>query len=284
MFSRPLTPGPHASSVPDASGGTSTPDVIAQLYRHGIAGLPRALPRTWGEQALVDFTALYAEVSSYEGGTVSRGPNRRYFAFHPEHLTGFLDLVAHPAVHAISETVLGPDYEFVEVAFDVPFPGSKNQPWHRDFPMPEETRDGRLSSLAFNVTTVDVTPEMGPFEVAPGTQFDDGDSWPHGMFPEKTERYESLAQQRCPQLGDMSVRTGLTLHRGTANRSDMARPVLILGVVSRGVPSDGLGVINVTRGFYSRLPEPVRSHLRCRVVDRLEPIKQAHTIEGLVMG
>jgi hypothetical protein len=28
----------------------------------------------------------------------------------------------------------------------------------------------------------------------------------------------------------------------------------------------------------------VRRHLTCRVVDVLEPIQQAHTIEGLVMG
>jgi hypothetical protein len=28
----------------------------------------------------------------------------------------------------------------------------------------------------------------------------------------------------------------------------------------------------------------VRQHLTCRVVNRLEPIVQAHTIEGLVMG
>jgi hypothetical protein len=28
----------------------------------------------------------------------------------------------------------------------------------------------------------------------------------------------------------------------------------------------------------------VKRHLACRVVDRLEPIVQGHTIEGLMMG
>jgi hypothetical protein len=53
--------------------------------------------------------------------------------------------------------------------FDVlPLPGAVHQPWHRDFPMPEETRrEGRLSSLAYNVTTVDVSPEMGPMGLRP---------------------------------------------------------------------------------------------------------------------
>jgi ectoine hydroxylase-related dioxygenase (phytanoyl-CoA dioxygenase family) len=73
------------------------------------------------------------------------------------------------------EAVLGPDYEIVEIGFDTPFQGAKNQPWHRDFPSPPETyRDRRITSLAFNLTGVDVTQDMGPFEVAPGTQWDDG--------------------------------------------------------------------------------------------------------------
>jgi hypothetical protein len=40
----------------------------------------------------------------------------------------------------------------------------------------------------------------------------------------------------------------------------------------------------VTRRFHDQLPQEVRPHLPCRVVDRLEPIEQKHTIEGLVMG
>jgi hypothetical protein len=40
----------------------------------------------------------------------------------------------------------------------------------------------------------------------------------------------------------------------------------------------------VTRGYWERLPQRVRDHLRCPVVDELTPITQKHTIEGLVMG
>jgi hypothetical protein len=42
--------------------------------------------------------------------------------------------------------------------------------------------------------------------------------------------------------------------------------------------------LQFTREFYARLPEALRAHLTCRVVDRLEPIVQAHSIEGLMMG
>ena len=40
----------------------------------------------------------------------------------------------------------------------------------------------------------------------------------------------------------------------------------------------------VTRDYYAALPERVRKHLACPVVDELTPISQKHTIEGLVMG
>jgi ectoine hydroxylase-related dioxygenase (phytanoyl-CoA dioxygenase family) len=183
--------------------------------------------------------------------------------------------------------VLGPGYVFVEIGFDVPNPGSLDQPWHRDFAAPPETVTGRrLSSLAFNLTTVDVEPDMGPFEIAPGTQWDDGGPFDHGMFPprELYGRYEARAERKLPQMGDVSVRTALTLHRGTANTSDTARPVLVLGVeaadATKAIPHD----LQMTRTFHDTLPEAVRPHLSCRLVDELEPIVQGHTIEGLVMG
>jgi ectoine hydroxylase-related dioxygenase (phytanoyl-CoA dioxygenase family) len=175
----------------------------------------------------------------------------------------------------------------VEIGFDVPNPGAMKQPWHRDFAAPPETVGGRrISSLAFNVTTVDVTPEMGPFEIAPGTQWDDGSEFDHGMFPPKSffPRYDERAERKLPQIGDIAVRTALTIHRGTANRSETARPVLVLGVeaadATKAIPHD----LQLTRAYYDSLPESLRRHLSCRLVDRLEPVVQGHSIEGLVMG
>jgi aspartate carbamoyltransferase regulatory subunit len=42
--------------------------------------------------------------------------------------------------------------------------------------------------------------------------------------------------------------------------------------------------LQISRAYHDSLPEAVRRHLSCRVVDRLETIVQAHTIEGLTMG
>jgi ectoine hydroxylase-related dioxygenase (phytanoyl-CoA dioxygenase family) len=162
-----------------------------------------------------------------------------------------------------------------------------NQPWHRDFPSPRRRWSaGASTRSAFNVTCVDVFEDMGPFEIAPGTQWDAPEDFQHGMFPPKSlyPRYEERVQQKMPKMGDISVRSALTIHRGTANRSDKSRPVLVLGVDAPDARNAERHDLQFTREYYDRLPEHLKRHLTCRVVDKLEPIVQAHTIEGLVMG
>jgi len=195
--------------------------------------------------------------------------------------------VTHPWVVGVCTQVLGPDYEIVELGFDIPFAGAVNQPWHRDFPMPPVTREQRrLNSLAFNLTGVDTTDDMGPFEIAPGTQFDDSPEFGHDMFPPRThyDRYNHLAVRKYPQRGDISARSALTIHRGTANKSAKSRPVLVLGVDAPDATNGDKHAMAVTRGYWESLPPLVKDHLHCPVVDELTPITQKHTIEGLVMG
>lgn len=259
---------------------------VGTLQRDGIVGHKGAFDPGWVAALREDVDAAFAAALDRPGGTVGRGPHRYYSELHPEQLRGFVDLVTHPWVAGICATVLGPDYEIVEVGFDVPLPGAIAQPWHRDFPS-AQGRDGhRLTSLAFNVTLVDTVPEMGPFEIAPGTQWDDGPEFEHGMFPPRSGygRYEERATRKLPQVGDISARSALTVHRGTANVSDRARPVLVLGVDAPGAGNSAHHDLAVTRGYAAALPAEVRRHLRCPVVDELAPIVQKHTIEGLVMG
>jgi Phytanoyl-CoA dioxygenase (PhyH) len=262
-------------------------EVARSLYTEGIAALKGAFSREWVADVRADMEAAFDEAIARPGGAVGRGPKRYYVEIHPEQLRGFVDLVTHPWVTAVSEAVLGPDFEIVEIGFDIPFPGAVDQPWHRDFPSPRDTYEGgRLTSLAFNLTGVDTVAEMGPFEIAVGTQWEEGAGWDHRMFPPQEEwpRYAGLAQQKLPQMGDLSVRSALTIHRGTANVSTQSRPVLVLGVDAPGAGHAELHDMTITRGFADALPEQARRHLTCRVVEELEPIEQLHTIEGLVMG
>jgi len=264
-----------------------TAALMGGLYGDGIIALKGAFAPEWADAVGADIEPLFAEAIAQPGGAVGRGPKRYYVEIHPERIRGFGELATHPWVAAVCEAVLGADYQIVEIGFDIPFPGAIYQPWHRDFPAPPETLTGRrLTSLAFNLTTVDVTPDMGPFEIAPGTQWDAPDGFEHGMFPPKElyGRYEGRAQRKLPQRGDISARSALTIHRGTPNQSTKSRPALVLGVDSPGAGNAERHDLQLTRAFAATLPDALKSHLTYRLVDTLEPIIQAHTIEGLVMG
>lgn len=260
---------------------------VTTLYDDGIVARKGAFSREWTEQLRHDMLTAFWEAIQRPGGAVGRGPRRWYVEVHPQAITGFVDLITHPWIRSMSEAVLGPDYEIVEIGFDTPFEGAKNQPWHRDFPSPEATwRDRRITSLAFNLTGVDVTQDMGPLEIAPGTMWDDGRTWNHEMFPPKDgwDRYAENSVRKYPQMGDVSCRSALTIHRGTTHPSPISRPVLVLGVDAPGAGHSALHDMAVTPEFFETIPEDVRRHLVCRVVDELEPVTQKHDIEGLVMG
>jgi hypothetical protein len=276
----------NLDSRKSSTSAAHEPAIMGGLYGDGFIACKGAFQRAWVQQLGEDITVLFQEALSQPGGALPRGPNRYYVEIHPERLRGFVDIITHPWVVAVCRSILGPDYRIVEAGFDVPGPGALDQPWHRDFPMPEATLTGRrLNSLAFNITTVDVTEGMGPLEIAPGTQWDDlagGDL----MFPAPTlwPRYEALAQRKLPQMGDISARSALTIHRGTANQSDRSRPVFVLGVDAPDARNANKHDLQLTRGYHANLPDEVRRHITCRVVDTLEPIVQEHTIEGLLMG
>ncbi|PWU51929.1 phytanoyl-CoA dioxygenase [Micromonospora sp. S4605] len=230
-------PAPRAGQSDTRVGTDRFPDddvpveALGDLYRDGITACPGAFSVDWVDQVGEDIDAAFREARSRPDGAVGRGPERWYVEIHPEQLRGFVDLVTHPWVVAVCRAVLGPDYEIVELGFDIPFPGAAMQPWHRDFP-----------------------------------------------------RYERRAVRKYPRRGDISARSALTIHRGTPNVSSLARPVLVLGVDAPGAGNASHHDMAVTRGYWASLPELVRAHLPCPVVDTLVPIRQKHTIEGLVMG
>jgi hypothetical protein len=260
-------------------------DIMRGLYGDGIIGLKGAFSRPWAARMRQDIDRLFEEARQIPGGALPRGPERFYVEVHPERIRGFVDIATHPWFVAVCEAVLGPDYKIVEVGFDIPFPGAADQPWHRDFPSPEATLKGRrLNSLAFNLTAIDTVPEMGPFEVALGTQWDDLSGHPNEMFPPQQlwQRYRERMVQKMPQMGDISARSALTIHRGTANRSSEARPVLVVGVDAPDASNANHHDLQVSRSYVEMLPARVRDHLTYRLVDEPEFVIQHHTIEGLL--
>jgi hypothetical protein len=275
--------------------------LVESIYRDGNVALPGLLPVQWADRLDEDLKREFTAALSAEGGTAPRGWNRFYFEPYPERLGGFLELITHPTLIALSVRMFGDGYKVVELGCDVPLPGAVDQPWHRDFPMPEETRRGRLTSIAVNASSVDVTSDMGPFQFVPGTHFEPGDDFDGGMFPDEGRYagYEQRMESRLAKRGSVSVRSGLALHRGSrsSNRSRM-RPVAIVGIVSpddRAVvqrlsdPGDeGTPRLKVSRRFIDGVSEDIRRHLSYEVVADTEGDLPAHfthhTFEGLKMS
>jgi hypothetical protein len=278
----------------DTATNLDTATIMGGLYGDGIIACKGAFTRDWVGRLGEDIATLFAEAQHQPGGLLPRGPARYYVEIHPERLRGLHDLLGHPWFVAVCTAVLGLEYQVVEVGFDVPGPGAMLQPWHRDFPAPEATLVGRrLDSLAFNLTTVDVMENMGPLEIAPGTQWDDFaalgaamEGREAAMFPDRAlwPRYEARRQRKMPQMGDISARSALTVHRGTANVSDRARPVLVVGVDAPGAGNAARHDVQLTRAARDAMPPAILRHLHYRLVDTLAPVVQEHTIEGLKMG
>lgn len=259
--------------------------IMGGLYGDGIIGLRQAFTAEWSDRMYGEVMALFEEAKAVPGGALPRGPQRFYVEVQPERISGFVEVATHPWFVAVCEAVLGPDYRIVEIGFDIPFPGAADQPWHRDFLAPEATLKGRrLNSLAFNMTAVDTKPEHGPFEIALGTQWDAIPGAKDGMFPDRSlwDRYISRAVQKMPQRGDISARSALTIHRGTANRSTEARPVLVVAADAPDGTNANHHDLQVTRAYLESLPPRVRDHLTYRVTDELQQVIQHHVIEGLL--
>src|SRR6187402_2349658 len=92
-------------------------EIRRRLETDGIIARNGAFPRSLVQEVREDIDAAFEEARSREGGAVGRGPNRWYVEIHPEALRGFVELVDHPWVRTVCETILGPDYQIVEVGF-----------------------------------------------------------------------------------------------------------------------------------------------------------------------
>ena len=55
-------------------------------------------------------------------------------------------------------------------------------------------------------------------------------------------------------MGDISARSALTIHRGTANQLNKTRPALVLGVDAPGAINAKRHDLQITHAFLNKLP------------------------------
>jgi len=197
----------------------------AQVREDGIAILPGHFSAELVKQWADAFAPLLAARLA-EHPDENRGAHRHYITLPFSGLFADPAVFADPDIVAIVNLLVGPQPVMCQLAADTPLLGSDYQPLHRDSGslFPETAFDTPPYQLAVNFPLCDVTPENGPFETTRGTQH--------------MERARALALIESGELalepvfmtmGDVMIRDVRAIHRGTPNRSDTARPMVVLG-------------------------------------------------------
>jgi hypothetical protein len=267
------------SATPASRGAARWTDdelerLTADLNRDGLCIIRGLLDRSKMEEWARAFDALFRERQSRPGGLAPREQSRYYLTLPWAPPFADVELFANPVVLAILDRLFPQEYVMVQLGVDIPVQGSDYQEIHRDFrPLFSDSVVTPLYAAAVNTPLVDVTEENGPFEMARGTHV-----LPREEGLEKVARGEIPMEQFPLQMGDVMIRSPLALHRGTPNRTDVPRPMVVMGYVMHWLHTPKVE-LTLPRDYYETLPEAVQKRLRCEVVDQLPQEKTETYVE-----
>ena len=229
-----------------------------QVLQDGFCVLRDHLPRptllAWRDA----FLPLLHQHIDREGHRRNRGPQRYYITLPFQ--APFTDpgVFEDEDVLAVVTRLVGADAVMCQLASDTPLRGSDFQEVHRDTPplFPEMGRETPPYQLAVNFPLVDVHATNGPFEVARRT---------HLMAKEEglrsIESGETPLEAVTMRVGDVMIRDVRGLHRGTPNRTDEPRPMVVIGFSRRWLNRPEVS-IDIPRAEVARLSERARALLR----------------------
>jgi ectoine hydroxylase-related dioxygenase (phytanoyl-CoA dioxygenase family) len=187
----------------------------------------------------------------------------------------FTDPFADPCIYedddvlAVVEQLVGTDAVMCQLASDTPLLGSTTQEVHRDaLPLfPETGQETPPFQLAVNFPLVDVTIENGPFEVARRTHMMSREEGLQGL-----EHGELTLEPITLKLGDVMIRDVRGLHRGTPNRTNEPRPMVVIGYSRRWLFRPEVS-IQIPRVEFEKLSTRARHLLRFNpIVESLDDL------------
>ena len=245
--------------------------LTADLDRDGVCILrgvfDKSLVETWASA----FEGLLAERQSRAGGLAPREQSRYYLTL--PWASPFADtcVFANPDILGVLNTVFPQEYVMVQLGADVPMKGSTYQEIHRDYrPLFTDEIVTPLYAVAVNFPLVDVTEENGVFQQARGTHL-----IPRELGLQRVASGEIAMESFPMQMGDVMIRTPLALHRGTPNRTDRPRPMVVMGYVMHWLHTPKVD-LTLPRDYYDSLPKPLQQMLRCELVESL-PLERRET-------
>ena len=255
-----MTTKTTASAFTDAELDT----LAADLNRDGLCILHGVFAHSMVEQWAEGFARLFADRQNRSGGLAPREQSRYYLTL--PWMPPFADqnVFANPAILGVLNRVFLQEYVMVQLGADVPLQGSTYQETHRDYrPLFTDNIVTPLYALAVNFPLVNVTEENGPFEQARGTHL-----LPRDQGLQKIASGEIPMETFPMQMGDVMIRTPLALHRGTPNRTDTPRPMVVMGYVMHWLHTPKVDLA-LPRDYYSSLTPQQQQLLRCDVVENL---------------
>lgn len=243
-------------------------DTFAQAVRDdGAVVLKGLLPAETIARWREAFRPLLDAHIAREGHLVNRGPNRYYVTL------PFAMPFADPAVYenedilGVVARLVGADGVMCQLATDTPLQGSDYQDLHRDTPplFPEWGRETPPFQLAVNFPLVDVTLENGPFEHVRGTHL-----LPKDEALAKIASGELAIEPVTMAAGDVMIRDVRHIHRGTPNRTDEPRPMVVIGYSRRWLFRPEVS-IRIPKDAWAGLSDRAKQWLRFNpVVDSLD--------------
>jgi hypothetical protein len=246
---------------------TEIDSFVRRVIEDGFCVLPGHFAREKMEAWRAAFAPLFERHVEREGHLKNRGPARYYVTL------PFVAPFADPTVYedddviAVVRRLVGEDAQLHQLATDTPLKGSEYQDVHRDaLPLfPETGRETPPFQLAVNFPLVDVTLENGPFEITRGTHMIGKEEGTHLI-----ESGEVSLEPLLMSAGDVLVRDVRGLHRGTPNRTDVPRPMVVLGYSRRWLFRPEVS-IRIPRAALEGLSERARFLLRFNpVIDSLD--------------
>ncbi|MDB6019324.1 MAG: Ectoine hydroxylase-related dioxygenase, phytanoyl-CoA dioxygenase [Pedosphaera sp.] len=237
----------------------------SNLNRDGICVIRDVFDRDLMGEWNQAFEQLFHERQSRPGGLAPREKARYYLTFPWVPPFANEHIFANPTILGVLNRVFAQEYVMVQLGADVPVKGSDYQETHRDFrPLFTDDFVTPLYAMAVNVSLIEVNAANGPFQMARGTHV-----LPHKVGLEKIASGEIPMESFYMNPGDVSIRTPLALHRGSPNRTDTPRPMVVMGYVMHWLHTPKVD-LTVPREFYERLAEDTQKLLRCNIVDQLQ--------------
>ena len=203
--------------------------LVDEVLSEGFCILKQHFPAGKLEQFGQAFDALLHRRIA-DGTASGRGPARYYVSLPFTMPFADPEIYEDPDILAIIERLGGGDVVMPELASDTPLSGSDYQVIHRDITQLSDDRpDGDPAQpfqFAVNFSLVKITAENGPFEIARRThRMSDAECKERIQSCEIEARLEPLLMD----VGDVMIRDVRALHRGTPNRTDVPRPMIVVG-------------------------------------------------------